>query len=237
MAGKFTTADERITLHNADCLDVLSTIADDSVDAIITDPPYHQGFTCNGQKGTFEDLNISKPFFKKLFEEYKRVLTPDGSVYFFCDWRGYAFYYPIFDSILGARNLLVWDKGSGMGSWYGYGHELVLFGSNAKYIRTGCGRNIVTGIKSFMNGAKKIEGEKIHPTQKPIELITKFVLDSTDENALVLDTFAGSATTAIAAMRTNRKFIGMELSEQYYNIATNRIRQEACDKEKTIDAK
>ena len=66
----------------------------------------------------------------------------------------------------------------------------------------------------------------MHPTQKTIELIEKFVLDATDEGAVILDVFAGSGTTAIAAMRNKRNFIGFELDEQYFEIAQKRILDE-----------
>lgn len=110
-----------------DCLDGIQGVETNSVKLIVTDPPYFLGMTHNGQQGSFVDLAICKPFYKQLFNEYKRVLKPDGEVYFFTDWRGYAFYYPLFDAILGARNVIVWDKVSGPGSFYSYQHEFILF--------------------------------------------------------------------------------------------------------------
>ena len=101
---------ENINLLQGDCIELLPKIPDSSIDAIITDPPYFLGMTHNGQKGCFNDLAICKPFYEKLFTEYKRVLKPDGCVYFFCDWRSYAFYYPIFDKILKIHNLLIGIK-------------------------------------------------------------------------------------------------------------------------------
>lgn len=76
---------EDITLMHGDCIELLPKIPDRSVNSIITDPPYFLGMTHNGQKGCFNDLVICKPFYERLFSEYKRVLTPDGCVYFFCD--------------------------------------------------------------------------------------------------------------------------------------------------------
>lgn len=95
------------TLFNGDCLDVIKTLPAASVDCIITDPPYFLGMTHNGQKGNFRDLSICRPFYRDLFHEYRRVAKPEACIYFFCDWRGYAFYYPLFDEILKAHNMLV----------------------------------------------------------------------------------------------------------------------------------
>lgn len=225
---------ENINLLQGDCIELLPKIPDSSIDAIITDPPYFLGMTHNGQKGCFNDLAICKPFYQKLFTEYKRVLKPDGCVYFFCDWRSYAFYYPLFDSVLGARNMLVWDKQSGAGNFYTYQHELVIFTTKRNAFNVKETKNIITGIRSFSTGAKKTNGEKVHPTQKPIELIEKFILDSTDAGDTVLDSFAGSGTTGVACINTDRKFIGMELDDQYFAIAKQRIEKALTEKRQNL---
>ena len=107
-------------IYNEDCLEALKRVPDNSVDCIITDPPYFLGMTHNGQKGSFKDLSICKPFYRDLFQEFNRVKKPGACVYFFTDWRGYAFYYPLFDLYLGASNMLVWNKQSGPGNHYAF---------------------------------------------------------------------------------------------------------------------
>ncbi|MDO4765164.1 MAG: site-specific DNA-methyltransferase [Eubacteriales bacterium] len=209
-----------------DCFEGIQKVPDESVDVIIADPPYFQGMTHNGKRGEFEDLAISKPFFKELFKQYKRVLKKDGSVYFFTDWRGYAFYYPLMMEALPVKNLLVWNKNSGPGNYYGFFHELIIYAKQTpRNGGRGLGGNVIN-IQGFSLGAKKKDGEKIHPTQKPTELIEKLILDSTEKGELVLDTFMGSGTTAVAAIRTGRNFIGFEISEEYYQKAMKRIEAE-----------
>lgn len=66
---------------------------------------------------------------------------------------------------------------------------------------------------------------KVHPTQKPVNLFRELILASTKEGDVILDPFIGSGTTAIAAIRGNRHFIGCELDEGYFKIATERIRK------------
>ena len=212
---------EQIKLLHGDCIELLPKIPDTSIDVIITDPPYFLGMTHNGQKGCFNDLVICKPFYEKLFTEYKRVLKPDGCVYFFCDWRSYAFYYPIFDKIFNIKNMLVWLKhGRPNQNYYGFGHELVIFAGKIKKPTIS---NVITDIKSFNFGADKTNGGKVHPTQKPVELIEKFILDSTNDSDIVLDTFAGSGTTGVACINTGRRFVGIELDDDYFEIAKGRI--------------
>ena len=132
--------------------------------------------THNGQKGNFRDLSICRPFYRDLFHEFARVAKPEACIYFFCDWRGYAFYYPLFDEILRAHNMLVWNKLSGPGNHYAFIHELVLFHAG-KGTNIG-GTNIIADVKAFTSGARSTDGVKVHPTQKPVDLIAKFINDS-----------------------------------------------------------
>lgn len=172
----------------------------------------------------FGDLAIAKPFYSQLFREFARVLKPDGCFYIFTDWRGYAFYFPLANAELPVRNLLVWDKLAGPGSYYSFTHELIIFGTQRPSMGK-VGQNIWR-VKSFSSGAKSTNGQKVHPTQKPVELIEKAITDSTEPGAVVLDTFMGSGTTAVAALRTGRHYVGFELDEQYHAIATQRVEEE-----------
>lgn len=224
-----------------DCLEGLTAIPDKSVDLIVTDPPYflsmgHAGSRTNAQKGksdaltsnrTFNDLAICTPFYKALFSEYARVLKEDGGFYFFTDWRGYAYYFPLINAALPVRNMICWDKKSGPGSFYSFAHELVIFGTYKPKTKGGVGTN-VWRLPAFNSGARTTNGEKVHPTQKPVEIIEKMIQDSTEPGAVVLDTFMGSGTTAVACVRTGRQYIGFELDEKYHAIAEARV-AEAVD--------
>lgn len=223
-------------IDNIDCLEGLQAIPDKSVDVIITDPPYflsmgHAGSATNARtvksdalnsNRCFNDLAICTPFYKQRFTEYRRVLKDDGSFYFFTDWRGYAYYFPLINAELPVRNLLVWDKKSGPGSFYAFAHELVIFGTYKSKTKGGVGTNVWRQA-SFTSGAKSTNGEKVHPTQKPFELIAKMIEDSSEPGAVVLDTFMGSGTTAVACLKTGRNYIGFELDEKYHAIAQQRI--------------
>ena len=227
-------------IDNIDCLEGLAEVPDKSVDAIITDPPYflsmgHAGGKTNAKAGemlssnrTFNDLAICTPFYKQLFAEYARVLKDTGSFYFFTDWRGYAYYFPLINAALPVRNLICWDKKSGPGSFYSFAHELIVVGTYLPKTKGGVGTNVWREA-AFNSGARKTNGDKVHPTQKPVELITKMIEDSTEPGAVVLDTFMGSGTTAVACLRTGRHYIGFELDEKYHAIAQQRV-------EETLDA-
>ena len=203
-----------------DCLDGITRVKGGSVSLILSDPPYFLGMSHNSAgKRSFVDLAICKPFFKILFEEYKRVLTPDGQVYFFTDWRGFAFYYPIFDSILGCRNLIVWDKMNGPGTDYKYQHEFLMWYAPSHIKKS---EPNVWRSPGFGAGAKATNGEKVHPTQKTIEIIEKIVTENTKPGDLVLDTFGGSGTTGVACRKTGRDYIIFELDEENFDISQRR---------------
>ena len=156
-----------------------------------------------------------------------RDLKEDGSFYFFTDWRGYAYYFPLINAALPVRNMIAWDKKSGPGSFYSFAHELIIFGTYKPKTKSGVGTN-VWRLSAFNSGAKATNGEKVHPTQKPVEIIQKMIEDSTEPGAVILDTFMGSGTTAVACIQTGRQYIGFELDERYHTIAQQRI-AEAVD--------
>lgn len=88
--------------------------------------------------------------------------------------------------------------------------------------------NVIKEIKSFNIFSKKeldLNDGKIHPTQKPLDLMERFILDSTKEKDVVMDCFMGSGTTGVACKRNNRRFIGFEISENYFEIAKERIKK------------
>lgn len=207
-------------INHMDCLDGLALIPDSSVKMVVADPPYFQGMTHNGQRGSFVDLAICKPFFKLLFQEIKRILRADGEVYFFTDWRGYAFYYPIFDAILGARNLIVWDKMSGPGNFYAFQHELILFSCVQNNARKGGGN--VWRSPGFSAGAKTTNGEKVHATQKTLEIMEKIVRENSEEGDIICDPFAGSGTVSVVCDKLNRPYYAFELDENNIDIAIKR---------------
>lgn len=119
---------EANTINCLDCLDGLAQLPTGCAKLIVADPPYFMGLTHNGQHGQFNDLAVAKPFYKQLARELRRVMNDRGEFYIFMDWRGCAFYYPIFAEYLPVKNMIVWDKMSGPGNFYNSSHEFILYG-------------------------------------------------------------------------------------------------------------
>lgn len=117
------------------------------------------------------------------------------------------------------KNLLVWVKNNhGTGDLKGDfapKHELIWFVVK--------GRPLLTGkrIPNVLNFAKT--GNKLHPTEKPVDLMEELIKSFSKENDVILDPFMGSGSTLVACNNLNRKYIGVELSEEYFDITKKRL--------------
>lgn len=208
--------------YNMDCLEGLRRVGSGSVKLIVADPPYFLGLTSNGKKGSLSDLNICKPFYQSLVSEFKRVLQDNGSLFFFCDFRSYPFYYAILQDILGVTNCIIWNKLAGPGNKYGFNHEFIVFCTLDKTFSKG-GSN-VWDIAGFANPTQRAKENQVFDSQKPVSLITQIVQEHSSKGELVLDPFLGSGTTAVVCQQIKRDFIGFELDDKNFSIIEQRLK-------------
>lgn len=208
-------------IYNEDCLEGMKRIPDNIVDLVVTDPPYCIGTTSNGQKGSWTDNNLIRPFFDAYFQELKRVCKEKCELYINTDWRTYPFLYPIMQKYFNVKNLIVWDyEWIKAGSHYRFSHEFIIYAIQGDVKRKfSASERDVWRIRPINFTSK----EKLHNAQKPLELVQKMIVNSSNENDVVLDTFMGSGTTAVACIETNRNYIGFEIDENYYRTALRRI--------------
>ena len=200
-------------IYNENCLEGMKKISDGSVDLIVTDPPYCIGTTSNGHKCSWDDNNLIKPFFSLLFMEWNRVLKEEAEIYINTDWRTYPILYPIVQKYFRVRNLIVWDY-----EWVKGDHKRRFY----------AGERDVWRIKPINFTNLKT---KKHQAQKPIELIEKMLLNSSNKGDIILDCFVGSGTTAVACINLNRQFVGFEIAEKYFDIANKRIEEAIAARE------
>ncbi len=215
-----------------DCLEVMKEIPDKSVDLVVTDPPYkltsggcrgglNITFNQTDQKGKESGEMFEIPKFEEWFPEVYRVLKDGSHFYCMCNDKH-------LENILKTGrennfkelNVLVWDKG--MHTPLGY------YMKNIEFIvlfRKGYAKKINNMGSKALIGIVGKRGNKIHPSEKPKELIEHLLLNSTKETEIVLDPFIGSGTTAIAALNTGRFFIGIEKEPKYCEIARKRLEQ------------
>jgi len=214
-----------IDLRLGDCLEVMKLLAGNSVDAIITDPPYGMAFQSNRRivKDKFKKIKNDNQleWLPSFMEECFRLLKNDTAIYMFCSWHHIDKFKIEFEKHFQLKNILVWNKnnhGSGdLKGSYAPKHEFILYGHK--------GRSIFRNkrLPDVLDYPKISSNKLLHPTEKNIDMLEMFINNNTDDNQLVLDPFMGSGTTAIACKNLNRNFIGIELDEGYYNIAKERI--------------
>ena len=219
-----------VNLINGDFLEIANTIDDCSVDLIVTDPPYRivSGGKPHREKGApsgilskndgkiFEHNDISP---EDWIPELYRILKNDCQCYIMVNVLNMERYLRICREVgFELHNILVWEKNSVTpNKWYMKNCEFTLFlrKGKAKFIHN-CGSKQVHQFKNII-------GNKSHPTEKPVELMELYIGNSSNENDVVMDPFMGSGTTGVAAKNLNRKFIGIEIDEEYFNVAKSRV--------------
>lgn len=219
-----------IDLRLGDCLEIMKTIPSESIDCIVTDPPYKiiTGGDSNGKnskrpKGILSgnrELMKSIPKFSDWLEEMFRILKNGSQNYIMVNSSNLLKMANEIESAgFKIQNYLVWQKNNCTPSqYYMKNCEYTLFfrKGRAKYI------NDIGGSKT-VHSFNNIIGNKVHPTEKPIDLMEFYINNSTNENDTVLDPFMGSGSTGVACRNINRNFIGIELDEEYYKIAKGRL--------------
>lgn len=211
-----------IELYYGDCLEILKTLPNNSVDMVLTDPPYGIDFQSNRRGGCFEKILNDKTPFVEFIQHLPRILRPTGCVMIFTRWdKQQVFIDELIKYGLKPKNILIWDKVvHGMGDLkraFGSRYESIIFLANNEFRFNG---KRPTDIVQYM----KINSQHlIHPNQKPVALLEYLIKKCTKPNATVLDCFMGSGSTGIACLNTNRQFVGIDLDEHYFNIAKNRI--------------
>lgn len=209
-------------VHHGDCLDVMRSMPDGCVDAVITDPPYFLPAThYNTRSRSFRslsDIGILEHFFRDVFTAVRRVLKRTGHLYSFCDGQSYPVMYACAYPHFKALRPLIWDK---QVSFSGYAwchqHELILFAESdeASPVKTGDG-DVLKCRAVRMD-------DREHLAQKPVELLGRLMRKTTRPRGVVLDPFCGSGATGEACVIDGYDFIGIERDAAYVEIARKRI--------------
>ena len=219
---------------NGDAIEFMKTLEDESVNLIVTDPPYK--VTSRGNAGSSggmmqTKLSMQGKIFKhndikpiEYIPEFYRLLKNGSHCYIMTN------HINLQEMLNTATECgfhfiksLIWNKGNKiMGQFYMSQFEYILF------FRKGKGKKInKCGTADILNVPNKKtkgeDGKNIHDTEKPVELMKILIENSSQEGELVLDPFIGVGAVGIACKELNRDYIGVELDENYYNIACNRI--------------
>ena len=248
---------EKTALFNADCLEVLRRIPENSIDMIFADPPYmlsNNGITCQNGKmakvnkgewdksGGFENDTV---FHSEWISACRRVLKPEGTIWISGTYHNiYQCGYLLQKNNFHILNDIAWFKPNASPNlscrFFTASHETLLWArkdKDAKHIfnydemKNGNFpedklKNKNTQMRSVWSipSSKNCEKEfGKHPTQKPLALLKRIILASTNEDNIVLDPFCGSGTTGVACNVLNRRFIGIEINYEYCELAKKRM--------------
>ena len=218
-------------LYNGDCLEVLKNIPDNSVDMVLTDPPYGIKYTSNMRTKSqkFDRLLNDENDLRLLaYGEFARILKNNSVCVVFASWKNMTVDITELQKYFVIKNIIIWFKGGGgMGDLK---HTLLTDYEVAIVCRKGKCKIRGKREGSVWQIAKVPPSKMVHPTEKPTALLEKFIKKFTDRNAIVLDAFLGSGSTGVACANTGREFIGIELNEEYFNIARNRISNAKSEK-------
>lgn len=226
-----------------DCIERMKEIPDNSIDCIVTDPPYK--LTSGGCKsvgnfnivfnrtnyyGKSSGIMFNVPDFNQWLGNVYRILK--NGTHFYCMTNDKNLNNIINEALkVGFKevNILVWDKGMHVPiPYYMKNIEFILL------FRKGNARKINNMGSTSLIKIKGILGVKVHPSEKPIKLMEHFILNSSNKNDIIFDPFMGSGSTGVACVNTNRKFIGIELDDKYYDISCKRIEDTIKDKKQLL---
>lgn len=226
-------------------------IPDSSVHLMVTSPPYNVGKEYESDMGMKQYLDM----LDSVFAETHRVLVPGGRACVNVANVGRRPYVPLHSHVITImekngflmRGEIIWDKGRGAGASTAWGswmsatnpilrdtHEYVLVFSKGMYGRSRDGKKSTITRDEFLEYTKSVwrfapESAKRagHPAPFPVELPRRLIQLYTFENDVVLDPFGGSGTTAVAAVRTGRRFVSVDINAGYVRAAKKRIKSEA----------
>lgn len=212
-------------LMKGDCLERMKEIPSGSVDMILTDPPYGMDFQSNRRvvKDKFSKIKNDKNvnWLPELLQECYRTMTDNSAIYCFCSWHKIDIFKQEIEKLFKIKNVIVWVKnnhGSGdLKGAYAPKHEFVI------YAHKGRGLFREKRIPDVMEYPKIHSSKLQHPTEKNTDMLELFIKNNSDEGTSILDPFMGSGSTGVACKNLNRKFIGIEMDEGYFNIAKKRI--------------
>ena len=239
---------DRYELYKGDCLEVMKSIPDKSIDMILCDLPYNT----SKRKTTWNTWDCEIDL-EKLWKQYNRIIKDNGAIVLFA--QGLFSAQLIMSNFKNYKYEWIWRKEQGTGFLNSKrmplkNHEkiLIFYKKQPTYnpqMREGTPYTTTKGSKSSNycssdkivttnnNGERypltvldfKRDKDKLHPTQKPIGLLEYLIKTYSNEGEIIMDNTMGSGSTGVACMNTNRRFIGIELDENYFNIAKQRIEE------------
>ena len=221
------------TIQLGDCYELIKNIPDNSIDLILTDPPYD--FNCGSVAGIFKNrhvapgqeivnMGINNGYNLSILKEFIRVLK-NINIFLWCNKEQIRDYLNFFANYNISFEILTWHKTNCTPltkNTFLPDTEYCLYFREKGKVKLNDGYELKS--KYYVTPTNKSDKDNYkHPTIKPLEIIKKQILHTTQENDIVLDCFCGSGTTCVASKELNRKYIGIEINKENYEIAKKRL--------------
>lgn len=228
----YESENQRVSIFKDDAISFLKSLPDQSVDLIVTDPAY-SGMNQKLKLGSgkiigkykdagkedakwFEEFHDTEENYKVFLQECFRVMKNDRHIYIMFDSYSLLTLAPIAREVFEVKNLLCWDKANiGLGHYFRRRHEFILFASKGKRSLNSKSIPDVWKIKRVLKSP--------YPTQKPTEVYELMMKGSAEKDYVVCDPFLGSGSAAIAAIKSDCKFFGCDISDKSMSFSKDRI--------------
>ena len=221
---------------NEDCFAFMNRFEKESVDCIITDPPYGINF-----QNISWDKNVD--FLPAFYQQAFEILKPSGTLIMFTGWSSLCQTLN-YNTKFTLQNIICYDRIKGRGAKYNFvstREEILFFSKSEKYTfnvlqstikkKTGglglkngkeCRTlsNVWSDISPIVPWSKERSG---HPTQKPVQLMERIVNVFTNRGDLIIDPFMGSGSTLVAAKKLERNYSGCDINREYFEITNSRL--------------
>jgi len=247
----FTSNKMRLNnIYNMNCLDLMKSVKDGTVDLIFADPPYNLsksnfkmkfarsgGKDLNTNKGEWDQFSTNEDFYgftKSWLKECHRILKHNGAIWVAGTYHNiYLTGYLLHKLGYEILNEILWHKSDATPNLsctrFVADHENFIWARKGKRNTFNYDKmklmNNNKQMRSIWTRGKTAGGKKMHPTQKPEWLLERIIIATSNPEDVIFDPFIGSGTTAVVAKRLGRKYFGAEISSEYYKMALERIQQ------------
>ena len=229
-------------LIKGDCLEYMATMANNTVDLIVTDPPYLMDYKTGRRNGKSDPFQVERTnnethkfatviagdndpeLISNYIAECWRIMKDNTAMYVFCNSNKVAFFVNELEKHFTIRNIIVWVKNNhtagDLEHAFGKKHEFIIL------VNKGNAKIQGKRIQDVWEYDKVVGKGQLHQNQKPVPLLKQCILKHSKEGDVVFDGFGGSGSTAVAARELKRGFIVIEKDEEYFAVAKKRLAEE-----------